>query len=371
MTESQRIPTQAAVVHEHNSPVTIETLMLEEPKAGEIMIRMAATGVCHSDHSVITGTIYYDPPVVLGHEGAGVVERVGPGVSRVQPGDHVILSFVTYCGECSMCKEGHVVLCNGFKAGGGRLLDDTCRFYTQEGDPVQQMARIGIMSEYTVVPEQSVIKIDKHYPLDQAALVGCGITTGIGAVLNTAKVPIGASVAVVGAGGVGLNIIQGAALAQASQIIAVDIEPRKLEMALDFGATHVVNANEGDPVKAVRSLTGGGADYVFEAIGNAQTADQAYRMVRITGTAVIVGIAPPKETMSVRLQQLTMSQRKLMGSFYGSAIPHVDMPKILTWYDEGKLKIGELITATYALDQVNEALADLKAGENARGVILF
>jgi len=363
--------TKAAVVCEYNAPVLVETLKLDEPRVNEVTVRMVATGVCHSDLSVIDGTLYYDLPIVLGHEGAGIVEKVGPGVSRVQPGDHVIMSFVSYCEQCTMCQQGHVVLCNGFRAEGGHLLDDTCRFYSQEGAPIQQMARIGTMSEYTVVPEQSVIKIDKHYPLEQAALVGCGITTGVGAVLKTAKVTPGSTVAVIGTGGVGLNVIQGAVLAGARQIVAVDIDSGKLDMALAFGATDVINATEGDPVKAVRALTHGGVDYAFEAIGNVETAEQAYRMVRITGTAVIVGIAPPDAAVEIRLQQLTMSQRKLIGSFYGSAIPHVDMPKILTWYDQGKLKIDELITAKYTLDQVNNALDDLKAGKNARGVIVF
>jgi len=363
--------TKAAVVCEYDEPILVETLVLDEPKNNEIMIRMAATGVCHSDISVIDGNLYYDLPIVLGHEGAGVVEKIGPGVCNVQPGDHVILSFVSYCDQCTMCQQGHVVLCNGFRAGGGRLLDDTCRFHTVEGTPVEQMARIGTMSEYTVVPEQSVIKIDKHYPLEQAALVGCGITTGVGAVLNTAQVKPGSTVAIIGAGGVGLNVIQGAVLANARQIIAVDIVSDKLDTALAFGATDVIDATKGDPVKAVRALTHGGVDYAFEAIGNAQTAEQAYRMIRITGTAVVVGIAPPDATVAIRLQQLTMSQRKLIGSFYGSAIPHIDMPKILTWYEQDRLKIDELITATYTLDRVNYALDDLRAGKNTRGVIVF
>ena len=257
--------TEAAVVYAHHQPVVVEELSLDPPKSGEVLLRMVASGVCHSDLSVVTGTIYYDPPVVLGHEGAGIIEEVGPDVTSVQPGDHVILAFATSCGECTLCKMGHVVLCTGIKARIGRLLDDTCRFHNAAGDPIPQMARIGTMSQYSVVSERSLIKIDKHYALDKAVLVGCGVTTGVGAAMNTAQVQPGDKVAVIGTGGVGLNAVQGAALAGASQIIAVDIEDRKLEMASSFGATDAVNPQEGDPVESVLALTDGvGVDYAIE-----------------------------------------------------------------------------------------------------------
>lgn len=363
--------TQTAVVYEHNKPPVVDELDLADPKANEVLIRMAASGVCHSDLSVINDTIHYEPPVALGHEGTGVIERVGEGVTYVRPGDHVILSFVSYCGTCRMCRMDRVCLCQGFSTRRGYLLDDTCRLHTKSGESVPQMARIGTMSEYAVVPEQSLIKIDPHYPLDRAALVGCGITTGVGAVLKTACVEPGSWIAVIGTGGVGLNVIQGAVLARAERIIAVDLLDSKLDFARSFGATEVVNASGIDPVEAVLEMTGGGVDYAFEVIGNTRTIAQAYGMIRPAGTAVIIGAAHHQAQVSLPAQNLTFSEKRVIGSFYGSSVPRVDMPRLLKLYDEGKLKIDELITRTYRLKQVNEAFDDLKAGKNARGLILF
>jgi S-(hydroxymethyl)glutathione dehydrogenase/alcohol dehydrogenase len=364
--------TKAAVVYEHNKPVVIDELTLDEPKKNEVLIRMAASGVCHSDLSVVNGAIHYDPPVTLGHEGAGVIVQVGEGVSYVRPGDHVVLSFVSYCGVCRMCQMGRVCLCEGFSTRRGHLLDNTCRFHNRAGQDIPQMARIGTMSELSVVPEQSLVKIDPHYSLAKAALVGCGVTTGVGAVMNTAKVEPGSVVAVIGAGGVGLNVIQGAALASAERIIAVDRVARKLEFARQFGATDVVNASEVDPVVAVRELTAGkGVDYAFEVIGNPVTIEQAYTMIRPAGAAIVVGLTRAEARVSIPTQNLIFAEKRLFGSFYGSTTPRVDMPKLLTWYDEGKLKLDELITQTYRLEQINEAFADMEAGKNARGVILF
>jgi S-(hydroxymethyl)glutathione dehydrogenase/alcohol dehydrogenase len=364
--------TQAAVVYEHDKPVVVDDLELDDPKDNEVLIRMVASGVCHSDLSIVNGTIYYDPPVTIGHEGAGVVEHVGAGVRYVRPGDHVVLSFVSYCGECQMCQRDRVNLCEGFSARRGYLLDDTCRLHNKTGKPIPQMARIGTMSEYTVVPKQSLVKIDPHYSLEKAALVGCGVTTGVGAVLNTAKVEPGSSVAVIGTGGVGLNAIQGAVLASAERIIAVDRVEKKLDFARGFGATDVVSASEGDPVEAVKQLTGGkGVDYAFEVIGNPNTIEQAYAMIRRGGTAVVVGVAHADTRVSLPAQEMPLSEKRLIGSYYGSAVPRIDMPKILKLYDEGKLKLDELITQNYRLGQINEAFADMEAGKNARGVILF
>ncbi|MCZ6680824.1 MAG: Zn-dependent alcohol dehydrogenase [Candidatus Poribacteria bacterium] len=364
--------TKAAVVYEHNKAVVVEELDLEEPKADEVLIRMAASGVCHSDLSVVNGTIYYDPPVSLGHEGAGVVERVGENVSYVRPGDHVVLSFVSYCGSCRMCQMERASLCEGFSARRGRLLDDTCRRHNKAGQPIPQMARIGTMAEYSVVPEQSLIKVDSHYPLDKAVLVGCGVTTGVCAVLNTAKVEPGSWVAVIGTGGVGLNAIQGAVLAGAERIFAIDRVPKKLDFARDFGATDTVNASDCDPVEAMQDLTGGkGVDYAFEVIGNSETIEQAYAMVRPAGTAVVIGLARPEAQVSLPASSIVQTEKRLIGSFYGSAVPRVDMPKLLQLYDEGKLKIDELITQNYRIEEINEAFADMEAGKNARGVILF
>ena len=364
--------TRAAVMYEHNQPVVVEELDLEEPKANEVLVRTAASGVCHSDLSVVTGAIYYDAAVVLGHEGAGIIERVGEDVADFQPGDHVILSFVTYCGDCHMCQMEKVCLCESYDVPHGFQLDGTYRLYNKSGEGILQMARIATMSEYMVVPQQNLVKIDDHYSLAQAALVGCGVTTGVGAVLNTAKVEPGSSVAIIGTGGVGLNAIQGAVLAQAEKIIAVDIAQKKLDFAKRFGATDVVNAAECDPIEAVRELTDGrGVDYAFEVIGNPKTIVQAYRMVRAAGTAVIVGMAHHEMEFSIPAQHFVASERQIIGSFYGSCQPRVDMPKLLNLYAEGKLKLDELITKHYQLDQINEAFTDMEAGENARGVIVF
>ena len=364
--------TRAAVMYEHNQPVIVEELELDEPKANEVLVRTAASGVCHSDLSVVTGTIYYDAAVALGHEGAGIIERVGDDVTEFHPGDHVILSFVSYCGSCRMCQMEKVCLCESYDVPRGFQLDGTYRLHNSSGDGILQMARIATMSEYMVVPQQNLVKIDEHYSLEKAALVGCGVTTGVGAVLNTAKVEPGSSVAVIGTGGVGLNAIQGAVLAQAERIIAVDIAEKKLNFAKSFGATDVVNASTCDPVEAVRELTAGlGVDYAFEVIGNPKTIVQAYNMVRAAGTAVIVGISHHQSDVSIPAQHLVSTERQLIGSFYGSCQPKVDFPKLLNLYTEGKLKLDELITRHYRLEQINEAFADMEAGENARGVILF
>ncbi len=370
--EGSMIRSQAAIVYAHNQPVVVEEVEIAPPKAGEVLLRMAASGVCHSDLSVVNGTIYYDPPVVLGHEGAAIVEEIGPEVSYVQPGDHVLLAFATSCGECALCKMGHVVLCSGIDARPGYLLDDTCRVHNKNGTPIPQMARIGTMSEYAVVSERSTIKIDKHYPLDKAVLVGCGVTTGVGAVTNTAGVKPGDTVAVIGTGGVGLNAVQGAAIAGAKQIIAVDLEDRKLELASSFGATDAVNPRDGDPVEAVRHLTGGlGVDYAIEVIGNTKTIEQAYQMVRRRGTVVVVGMDRNENFIQTPAQDIVRSEKRLVGSYYGSCNPREEMPKLLKLYDDGTLKLDELITRTYRLDQINQAFDDLVAGDNARGVIVF
>lgn len=364
--------TRAAVVYEHDAPIVIDSLTLDDPKENEVLLRMGASGVCHSDLSVVNGTIFYNPPVALGHEGAGVVERIGANVSYVKPGDHVILSFVTYCESCVMCEMGRVCLCQGISARKGFLLDDTCRLHNARGLDIPQMSRIATMSELAVVPEQALIKIDPGYPLDRAALVGCGVTTGVGAVLRTANVEPGSTVAVIGAGGVGLNTVQGAVLADAERIIAVDLMENKLAFARQFGATDTVNASEVDPVEAVRELTDGlGVDYAFEAIGSSVTIRQAFDMARAGGTAVAIGLARSGDTVPVPPQTLIWSEKSLIGSYYGSSRPRIDMPEYLRLYDDGKLKLDELITQTYPLDKVNEAFADMEAGKNARGMLLF
>jgi len=364
--------TRAAVVYEHNQPVVVEELELDDPGPNEVLIRTAASGVCHSDLSVVTGAIYYDAAVALGHEGAGVIEHVGNNVTDFHPGDHVVLSFVSYCGSCRMCQMERVCLCENYNVPRGLQLDGTYRLHNSSGAGILQMARIATMSEYMVVPQQNLVKIEPRYSLEKAALVGCGVTTGIGAVLNTARVPPDSSVAVIGTGGVGLNVIQGATFTHPTRLIAVDITEKKLNFAKRFGATDVVNAAKDNPVEAVYELTDGlGVDYAFEVIGNPKTILQAYDMVRPAGTTVIVGIAHHEAEFSIPAQRFVSSEKRLIGSFYGSCQPQIDMPRLLRFYEEGILKLDELITRRYRLEQINEAFADLEAGENARGVIVF
>jgi len=364
--------TLAAVCYERNAPVVVEEIDLDPPKQGEVLLRVKASGVCHSDLSVVSGVIPHRLPEVLGHEGAGVIEEVGPGVTRFREGDRVMLSFVSSCGTCEYCTRGRPALCATHFAGGrGFMLDDTTRFH-KNGVRIHHMSRLGTMAERCVVPESSVVSIDDDIPLDKAALVGCGVTTGVGAVVRTAEIEYGSSVAVIGAGGVGLNVIQGARLCGALKIIAVDRAPSKLEAAKSFGATHAVNASDGDAVDAVRALTGGeGVDYSFEAIGLSATIEQAFHMLRLGGTAVVIGIPRADAMVSLPATLFPFGERRLIGSFFGSAQSRVDMPRILHLYREGRVMLDELVTRTYRLEEVNQAFGDLEAGRNLRGVIVF
>ncbi len=365
--------TRAAIVYELNQPVVVEDIEVDPPKQGEVLVKMVASGVCHSDLSVITGTILNPRPIVLGHEGAGIIAEVGAGVTSVKPGDPVMLTFVTPCGRCSYCTVGQPNLCATHWGAQprGALFDGTCRYHKAE-QSFYQMARVGTMSEYAVVSENAVIPVSQDTPLDKAALIGCGVTTGVGAVMRTAEVEAGSNVAIIGAGGVGLNVVQGAVLVGAAKIIVVDIVPRKLAFARQFGATHTVDASKEDAVEKVRELTDQeGVHYAFEVIGNPRTIEQAFHMLRMGGTAVIVGIAPSDANISIPAALFPYGERRLVGSMYGSARMRVDMLRLLDLYRTGKLKLDELITKTYTLDQVNEAFADMEAGMNIRGVILY
>ncbi len=349
----------------------VDDLEVSEPRSGEVKVRIHTTGVCHSDLSVQNGTIIVPLPAVLGHEASGVIEAVGPGVTSVQPGDHVILSFVPECGKCWFCVRGMPNLCEVATTGivRGGLYDGQSPF-SRKGERINQMTECGTFAQYTVVPEGGVVKIPDDVPLEDAALLGCGVTTGVGAVLNTAKVEEGASVAVIGTGGVGLNVIQGSVIAGAAKIIAIDLLDNKLEMAKQFGATDVVNASKQEPVSAVKQMTEGrGADYSFEVIGLPSTQEQAFRMVRRGGCAVLVGV--PKMTDMFQIQAFlpVFEEKTIKGCWYGSARPHLDMPKLLDLYKAGRLKLRELISKEFELDQINDAFAALEKGEVARGVI--
>lgn len=364
---------KAAILETPASGLVVESIDLQEAQAGEVLVRLAASGVCHSDLHVIHGAQSTHLPVVLGHEGAGVVEAVGPGVTRVKVGDHVVLSWTPYCGQCPYCQSGHPNLCEVVYAtmGNGTLFDGTSRL-SRAGKPIYHYSFISSFAEYCVVPESGCVVIAKDIPLDKAALVGCAVMTGVGAAINTARVHPGSSVAVIGAGGVGLNAIQGARLAGASMIIAVDISLAKLERARIFGATHVVDATGGDAVSVVRELTRGlGADYTFEAVGRPATMRQCWEMARPGGTVVMIGIAPEGSELALPANRVVREERRLMGSFYGSARPHIDMPMILDLYMAGRLMLDELVTHHFSLVEINEAVHVLESGEAVRPVLLF
>lgn len=358
---------RAAVLNAINEPLTVDALDVRDPRDGEVLIRLGASGVCHSDLHAITGDLPMPIPVVLGHEGAGTVEAVGAGVERVRPGDHVVLNWVPFCGACWYCRSGQNYLCQD-----GHVKAMMAEVFHRDGVTVSQLAGVGSMSEYTVMPESGCIPIDADLPFDRACLIGCGVMTGVGAVINTARVRPGESVAVFGAGGVGLNVIQGAVLAGADPIIAVDLNDRKLTLAKQFGATHTVNGGSTDPVSAIQELTGGvGVDYAFEVIGVPDVMTQAFMATRRGGAAVIVGVPPASSMVSVPGMLLPLHEKSLVGSLYGSANMSRDVPRLIALYRAGKLKLDELITRRYTIDQVSEAFTAMKKGEVARGVIQF
>ncbi len=364
---------KAAVYYEQNAPLRIEEIQIDKPKQSEVLVKIAASGVCHSDLSVMNGNLPFPPPpAVLGHEGAGIVEEVSSDVTSVQPGDHVILSWRPSCRRCGYCVTGRPQLCQtaGMELMTGFLLDGTSRLH-KNGTEIRHFTGVSSFAEYAVIPESGIVKIRSDVPLEAAALVGCGVMTGVGAVINTAKVEPGASAVVIGCGGVGLNTIQGAVLAGAEKIIAVDLKPNKLELAKQFGATHCVNPKDGDPVNQVLALTDGlGADYAFEVIGRADTAVQAYNSIRPGGTAVVVGVAKPDDMLTIPAISL-LQEKTLKGSLYGSARPSVDMPKLLDLYMNKKLKLDELVSRRIALEEINDAFEWMEKGEVARSVIIF
>jgi NDMA-dependent alcohol dehydrogenase len=363
----------AAVLYEVGKKFEIQDVDVQAPRGGEVLVKMVAGGVCHSDLHVMTGHLSAPLPAILGHEGAGVVADVGPGVTSVRAGDHVIPLWRVSCGTCEYCTGGRPALC----AAGlevrrtGRLLDGTSRF-SAGGQEIKHFNGVSTFSSYSVMPEQSVLKIADDLPLDRAALLGCGVITGVGAVFNCARVRPGSSVVVVGTGGVGLNVVQGAALAGAERIIAVDLLDRKLAFARQFGATHTVNSSAADPVAAVRELTNGrGVDYAFEVIGLPKTMRQAYDCLAKRGLCVVVGVSPFSAEVSVPVMSLVFEERMLTGSIYGSARPRHEIPMLIDLYRAGKLKLDELLTRTYPFAQINEAYEALERGEVARSVVVF
>jgi S-(hydroxymethyl)glutathione dehydrogenase/alcohol dehydrogenase len=364
---------KAAICYQNDQPVRVEEVTLDAPREDEVRVRIAACGVCHSDLSVISGLLRSKLPCVLGHEGAGIVEAVGGGVTHVKPGDKVLLAWVTSCSRCFYCRMGKPHLCEvGEQINKTNRMPDGSTRVRQGGQDLWVFSAVGAMAEEVVVPASAAVKLPADAPMDKCALLGCAVITGVGAVFNTAQVTPGSSVVVFGAGGVGLNAIQGAAIAGAERIVAVDAQPARLETARRLGATDVIDAGKDDPVAAVRAVTHGrGADYAIEAIGRTKTVEQAWASVRKAGTCVVIGIGSMKETVSINALMLPMLEKRLLGCWYGSANVHVEIPRLLALYRRGKLKLDELITRTYPLSSVNEAFSDLTSGANARGVIVF
>jgi NDMA-dependent alcohol dehydrogenase len=365
---------RAAVCTAIGSPLEIVDLDLDAPHAGEVKVRLGASGVCHSDLSVQNGTLPVGLPAVLGHEGAGTIVEVGEGVEHLEVGDHVVISWVPQCGTCYFCSRDQGELCEvgSVAAMNGGLLDATPRF-SRDGQPVFQMAAAGTFSTETVIPAIGAVKIDPSIPLEVAALIGCGVLTGFGAATNTASIRSGDTVAVLGCGGVGLNVIQGARHAGAERVIGIDMVPGKLEHATRFGATDTVNAGDGDPVARVMELTGGrGADVAFEVIGLGPTIEQALAMTRRGGQAVIVGV--PRFDTQLTLtpaMEFLFNEKQIRGCWYGSSNVHRDVPKLTNLFAGGELKLAELISRKINLEQVNEALENMSSGEIARSVIIY
>jgi S-(hydroxymethyl)glutathione dehydrogenase/alcohol dehydrogenase len=361
---------RAALLRAFNEPLSVETVTLDDPGPGEVIVKLAATGVCHSDLHMIGGAFKWPLPIILGHEGAGVVERVGADVRGVAVGDHVVLAWIPSCGRCRFCATGRPVLCSvtpGVETPGG-----PARMHDAGGAEVRQFLKTSAFAERVLVREEGVIPIAPEVPMAAAALVGCAVLTGVGAVTRTARVEPGSTVAVIGAGGVGLNVVQGAALAGAARIVVVDLRPAALELARRFGATDTVDANDpavGDPARAVRKMTGGGVDYAFEVVGLPTTIAQAWECLGPGGRAVVVGLTQPKVNVTLRADFL--SEKALLGCHFGSSVPRVDVPRALDLYQRGRLKIDELTTRRYHLDEINDALEALRLGTGGRGVITF
>ncbi len=358
---------KAAVLREVNQPLEIEDVQLGNPGPREVLVRTAAAGVCHSDLHFQNGSYPYFLPTVLGHESAGIVEAVGSDVTYVQPGDHVITCLSAFCGHCEFCLTGHMSLCQEPELQRG--VDEPPRLSTH-GESIAQFLNLSSFAEYMLLHEHAIAKIRKDMPLDRAALIGCGVTTGVGAVIHTAAVEPGTTVAVIGCGGVGLSCVNGAAIAGASRIIAVDTTPSKLDLARKFGATDTVDASAEDPVGAVRELSGGGVHYSFEAIGLKSTTEQAWKMIRNGGTATVIGMIPVGTMVEIHGPEF-LREKTLQGSNMGSNRFRVDMPRFVDFYLAGKLHLDDMISGRIKLEDVNDALAQLETGEVARNVIMF
>jgi S-(hydroxymethyl)glutathione dehydrogenase/alcohol dehydrogenase len=365
---------RAAVLHSIPGRLEVEDVEVATPGPHEVLIQTSAAGLCHSDQHVLDGSLVMPTPVVLGHESAGIVQAVGNQVSYVKPGDHVITCTSAFCGQCEFCLGGRPALCD--HVGLERGPHEPPRL-SQNGSVCIPFAGLGGLAEEMLVHEHAVAKIRQDMPLDRAALIGCAVTTGVGAVFRTARVEAGSTVGVIGCGGVGLNCVQGAVLAGASRIVAVDTNPFKLDLARQFGATDVVNASDGEAVEQIRTLLPGGpspasagVDYAFEAIGTKRTAEQAFAILKKGGTATLIGVMPSGTTIELPGTEF-LREKKLQGSLMGSNRFRQDMPRYIDLYLDGRLKLDELVSARINLDDVNDGFAAMVRGEVARSVIVF
>lgn len=364
---------RAAVLFEAGTGLTVCEVDVQDPQPGEVRIEIKAAGVCHTDLSVMTGHLSAPVPAILGHEGAGIVIDVGAGVTSLKEGDHVIPLWRLSCGECEYCSNSRPALCavgTEIRAS-GRLGDGTSRF-SLNGKEIHHFAGVSAFSNYTVLPEGALLKIPKDLPFELAALLGCAVITGVGAVINAVAMRPGRTVAVFGAGGVGVNVVQGAALAGAQTIIAVDRYASRLEQSRQFGATHTIDASVNDPVAMIRELTGGkGVDYAFEAVGLPVTIQQAYNSLAKRGVAMVVGVPANTAEVSFSALSLVFEERVLTGSLYGSAVPRNDIPRMIELYRSGKLLLDPLLSCSYPIEQINEAYAAMESGETLRSVVTF
>jgi alcohol dehydrogenase len=353
-------------------PLAIEEVDLAPPAPGEVLVRIAAAGLCHSDLSVINGDRPRPMPMVLGHEAAGTVEALGEGVTDLERGDHVVLVFVPSCGHCACCAEGRPALCEpaaavnaaGALLGGGRRL-------SRNGVPINHLLGCAAFAEYATVSRRSLVKVDPELPLAEAALFGCAVMTGVGAVVNTAQVRAGASTAVIGLGGVGLAAVLGARAAGARSIVAVDLSEQKLELAMSLGATHAFSASAPDCVERIREATAGGVEYAFELAGSVRAFDTAYRITRRGGTTVTAGLPPPAATVPLSPLNLVAEERTVKGSYIGTCVPSRDIPRYVDLYRQGRMPVDRLMTGTLALDDINRGFDLLSEGKAVRQIITF
>ena len=365
---------RAAILWEQGQPLSVEAAELDAPGPGEVLVELKAAGVCHSDLHPARGDWPAKTPLVLGHEGAGIVREVGASVTRVKAGDHVVLCWAPACGVCAPCREGRAVLCDRVEkvTFRNKLPSGASRLHAR-GKDVAPFLGTACFSDFVIVPEGGAVPVAPDIPFDALATIGCAVITGVGAVTNAGQVPKGSKVAVIGAGGVGLNVVQGAAIAGCERIIAIDLRPRPLEIAKQFGATDTIGGEPDaapDVPAAVRALTAGrGVDFVFDTVGSPATLTLAFACTRKGGAVVLTGLSRMDAQAAFPMFPFVMQEKRLLGSVYGSGQPARDIPRLVALYQEGRLKLGELVSRTYALDKVNDALTALAASDGARGVI--